>query len=123
MFFRFGSALVLVVLVSLIGVGLEKKVLVFKRTVSRQHYQMDALRDARAKVRLQTQRLGAPKNVLERLDQNELELHKVQSHRPRAQQAQPQLKKEPRQTTKRPTNARSTRMPLLNWQRATSETR
>lgn len=117
MFFRFGSALVLVVLVSLIGIGLEKKVLVFKRTVSRQHYQMDALRDARAKVRLQTQRLGAPQNVLERLEQDDLELHKVQSGSPQTQHARP------KQTTERTGNARTTRIPLLNWQRATSETR
>ncbi|MGH7128218.1 MAG: hypothetical protein ACREJB_06415 [Planctomycetaceae bacterium] len=73
MFFRFGSAILLVVLVSLTGVMLEKRNLELRRFVTRQHYRMDVLRDRHAKMRLRTQELGAPVRIQESISDDELE--------------------------------------------------
>jgi hypothetical protein len=98
MYFRFGSALFLVVLVAMAGVALEKQTLELRRSVSRQHYQTDALQDAYARARLRTQQLGAPERVIDALDTGELEL---------SAPTQPVGEDQP------PT-------PLLQWQRATA---
>ena len=79
------------------GVALEKQTLELRRSVSRQHYQTDALRDAYARARLRTQQLGAPERVIDALDAGELEL---------SAPTQPVAEDQP------PT-------PLLQWQRAT----
>ena len=96
MFFRFGSAIVLVVLISLAGVAIEKQNLALRREVSRQHYRLDVLLEQHARLRLKTQQLGAPARVIEQLEQSTLELR-----RPPAS-----------------AQSRSRRMPLLRWQRA-----
>lgn len=97
MFFRFGSAIVLVVLISLAGVALEKQNLELRREVSRQHFRMDVLLDTHAKMRLRTQQLGAPVRMIERLEEGTLELRRPET----------------------PAAAQERRMPLLHWQRAT----
>ena len=97
MFFRFGSALVLVVLISLAGNALEKRHLELRRRIIRQHYRMDVLSDAHAKLRLETQRLGAPVRMIETLENGTLDLRQPED----------------------PVATEATRMPLLHWQRPT----
>ncbi len=73
MFFRFTSALFLVVAISLAGIALEKQSLALRRSVSAQQYQLDALKDARALARLETQQLGAPERLLQAFSSGELQ--------------------------------------------------
>jgi len=68
MYFRFGCALVVVIIVSVAGIALEKRCLALRRAISRQHYRHDALADLYARLRLQTQQLGAPARVLDSLE-------------------------------------------------------
>ena len=96
MFFRFCSAIVLVVLVSLVGTVIEKGNLVLRREVTRQHYRLNVMLEAHAKLRLKTQQMGAPIRVIETLENGKLELrHPLQ-----------------------PMTSDQRRMPLLQWQRA-----
>lgn len=101
MYFRFGSALVMVVLVSLAGIALEKRNLGLRRDVSRQHFRMDVLRDTHAKLRLKTQQLGAPARVIESLENGTLELEQPETADGTAPRA----------------------MPLLRWQQPAREVR
>jgi len=101
MFFRFGSALVLVVLIAMTGVAFEKRTLELRRNVTRQQYQMDLLQDAYSRSRLKTQQLGAPKRVIDAMEKGELELER----------------------TKRPTAEASSQTPLLHWQQAAPVTK
>ena len=59
MFFRFGSALILVVVTSLLGIYVEKQNLTLRREISRQHYRMDVLQEEYARLRLRSQQLAA----------------------------------------------------------------
>jgi hypothetical protein len=59
MFFRFGSALILVVVTSLLGIFVEKQNLTLRREISRQHYRMDVLQEEHARLRLRSQQLAA----------------------------------------------------------------
>ncbi|MGE3316744.1 MAG: hypothetical protein AB7O26_16625 [Planctomycetaceae bacterium] len=93
MYFRFGSAIVLVVLISLVGIGLEKRNLELRRAVSQQHYRMDALRDVHARLRLETQLLGAPVRTIDSLDRGQLEVERPE----------------------KPVQTEDRRMPLLFW--------
>lgn len=68
MFFRFGVALALVVLISLAGTALEKRTLQLKRAVSRQHYRLEVLEERFATERVLAQRLGAPSRLIDELD-------------------------------------------------------
>ena len=68
MYFRFGSAIVLVVLIGLWGTSLEKESLELRRRVSRQQFQRDALEDAHARLRLRAQEYGAPPRVIAALE-------------------------------------------------------
>lgn len=68
MFFRFGVALGLIVLISLAGTMLEKRNLELKRAVSRQHYRLDILEERYAAQRVEAQRLGAPSRLIDQLD-------------------------------------------------------
>lgn len=69
MFFRFGSAVCVVVLISLIGLAIEKRSLALRRQLSRQHYQMDILRDKHARLRLQSQELATIERLFEHVEQ------------------------------------------------------
>ena len=73
MYFRFGSAVVLVTLVSVAGVAIEKHCLALRRAITRQHYRQDALSDQFGRLRLQTQQLGAPARLLEVLENRRLD--------------------------------------------------
>lgn len=97
MFFRFGSAIVLVVLVSVAGIALEKRNLEIRRRLTHQHYSSEVLLELHARQRLRTQQLGAPMRLIDPLEDGKLNVR-----RPR----------QPAQTTPEA-------MPLLRWQRAT----
>lgn len=95
MYFRFGAGIVLAVLISIAGIALEKRSLELRRQVARQHYQMDVLWEEHAKLRLQTQQLGATVRLFDSLEDGKLNVE------------QP----------KQPVDAEPRRMPLLRWQR------
>ena len=65
MFFRFGSAIVLVVVMSLLGIAIEKQSLDLRRQISRQHYRMDVLQEEHARLRLHSQKLAAIERLFE----------------------------------------------------------
>lgn len=60
MFFRFACGLILVVLVSMLGIALEKQTLEMNRAVSRQYFQIDLLLELHAGLRLSIQQKTAP---------------------------------------------------------------
>ena len=68
MFFRFGSAIFLAVLVAMCGVLLEKRTLNLRRDVTRQYYRTDMLLESYARLRLRTQQLAAPTRVIESIE-------------------------------------------------------
>ena len=74
MFFRFGAGLFLVVLVSLLGIAIEKRNLDLRRDLSRQHYRMDVLRDEHARLRLKCQQLAAVDRQFQLIDEEGAEL-------------------------------------------------
>ncbi|QDT27455.1 hypothetical protein Enr10x_27720 [Gimesia panareensis] len=93
MLFRFVSAILLAVAVSLIGIALEKESLKLKRQVSRQHYQLEVLINAHAKMKLAAQRASSPRKVLNSMERGELDV---------------ESSSEPAVTNRR-------EMPLLQW--------
>lgn len=100
MFFRFACAVACVVAVSLVGIELERRTLDLRREVSRQHFRMQVLKDAHARLRWQTQQLGAPTRLIEQVEQGRLNL-------------------QPPKNPPRTSDAR--RVPLLQWQRPSAE--
>ena len=97
MFFRFGSAIVLVVLVSVFGIALEKRNLEIRRQLILQHYRSEVLLEFHAKLRLRTQQLGAPVRLIDPLEDGKLNVRRPQ----------------------KPADTMPETMPLLRWQRAT----
>ncbi|MFM9960586.1 MAG: hypothetical protein ACKV2Q_05110 [Planctomycetaceae bacterium] len=85
MYFRFGSAIVLLVIVSVIGVALEKQNLTYRRAIAQQGYRLDVLVEKYAQRRLQAQRLGAPARTIKSLEQNSSDVRRP----PRSAQAGP----------------------------------
>ncbi|HEY0981179.1 MULTISPECIES: hypothetical protein [unclassified Schlesneria] len=96
MFFRFGFALCLIVLIALIGTALEKEILQLKRALSHQQFRMEALLDAHVRLRLEAQRLGTPERLLGPLERGELPLERPA----------------------RPQRSDQRRAPLMQWDRA-----
>lgn len=74
MFARFGGALILVVLISLAGITLEKRILSFRRRISLQTYQLDEFLEQHAIHRLRTQQLGAPSRLIDSVDRGDPDL-------------------------------------------------
>ena len=74
MFFRFAAAVALVVAVALLGTGLESRSLALRRAVSYQRYQLEALLEKQARLRVKAQRCGAPAQWIEPLEQGRLHL-------------------------------------------------
>ena len=68
MYFRFGAAVCLVVLISLVGIAVEKQSLERRREISRQHYRMDVLKDEHARLRLRSQKLAAIERLVETIE-------------------------------------------------------
>jgi len=96
MYFRFASALALVILISFGGVAIEKQCLDLRRAVSRQHYRQEALRDLYARTRLRTQQLGAPVRLFDALEDGRIQLARPDDG----------------------ADLGTPRLPLLAWQRA-----
>ncbi len=71
MFFRFGSALILVVVTSLLGIVVEKQNLTLRREISRQHYRMDVLQEEHARLRLRSQQLAAVERLFATIEDEE----------------------------------------------------
>ncbi len=71
MYFRFGAAIVLVVVISVVGVALEKQSLSYRRAISQQRYRSDVLVEQYAQLRLKAQRLGAPARTIKSLEGND----------------------------------------------------
>ena len=65
MYFRFASGIILVVLIALVGVGLEKETLSLRREVSRQHFRTEILVENKAKLRWECEQLGAPQRLID----------------------------------------------------------
>lgn len=76
MFFRFGAALLLVVSVALAGTVLETQNLALRRSISQQQYRMDVLLETQARLRLETQRLGAPARLFDELERGDAALYR-----------------------------------------------
>jgi hypothetical protein len=74
MYFRFGAALVLAVLVAVSGIAIEKRCLMLRRALSRERYRYEVVRDLYARQRLLTQQLGAPARLFEALESDRREL-------------------------------------------------
>lgn len=72
MYFRFASGIVLVVLIALVGVGLEKETLALRREVSRQHFRTEILIENKAKLRWECEQLGAPQRLIEALPHDDI---------------------------------------------------
>ena len=70
MFFRFCSALSLVVLIAAAGIAVEKQLLDLKRQQTLQVYRLEQLEEKYARLRLRTQELGAPSRLLESLERS-----------------------------------------------------
>lgn len=85
MYFRFSAAIVLVVLISVIGVALEKHSLSYRRAIAQQRFRLDVLVEEYAQKRLQAQRLGAPARTIKSLERNGGDFKKP----PRSAQAGP----------------------------------
>lgn len=71
MYFRFGFAVVLVVLISLTAIAVEKENLALRRELSRQHYRMDLLREQHIRLRLRSQELAAVDRLLNTAESTE----------------------------------------------------
>lgn len=99
MFFRFGAALSLVVLIALSGTTLEKQNLQLRRAISHQQYRLDELLESHVKLRLEAQRLGTPAKLLGPLERGEFPLKQAAK---------------PKRTDER-------RSPLLNWSAKSSD--
>ena len=93
MFFRFGAALALVVMIALAGTVLETQNLALKRSLSQQHYRLEVLVETQAGLKLEAQRLGTTAKLFEALQRGDAALHRP---------AKPQRSDE-------------RRAPLLNW--------
>ncbi|HEX4069642.1 MAG TPA: hypothetical protein VHX68_00670 [Planctomycetaceae bacterium] len=58
----------LLILMSVAGVAIEKQCLALRRSVMRQQYRREVLQDEYARLRLQTQQLGAPVRLFQALE-------------------------------------------------------
>ena len=103
MFFRFGSAVCLVVLLSLVGIAVERRNLDFRRESSRQHSRMDVLADEHARLILRSQKLAAMDRLVETIEKKGSEL----KHPEKAVDRGPQ----------NPNEDQPRRPPLLVWDR------
>lgn len=93
MFFRFGAALLLIVSVAVASTALETRNLALKRSLSQQHYRMDVLLETQARLRLETNRLGAPAKLFDEVLRGNAALYRPHT---------------PQRTEQR-------RAPLMNW--------
>jgi len=83
MFFRFGAALLLIVVVSLLGIALEKRTLSLKRAITLQTYRAEQLQERCSRLRLQCEQLGAPARLMQAIEDGRLEVT-VATEQPRS---------------------------------------
>jgi len=74
MFFRFGAAVLLIVVVSLLGIALEKRTLSLKRAITLQTYRAEQLQERCARLRLQCEQLGAPARLMQAIEDGRLDV-------------------------------------------------
>lgn len=79
MYFRFACALLLVVVISLAGAQIEKRNLELRRSITRQDFQRDVLREEYAQKRLQAQQLGTPERIMRMLEEGSIALREPAS--------------------------------------------
>lgn len=72
MFYRFGGALVLLVIIALGGIAIEKQNLTLRRAVSHQKFRQEVLLEEHAVHRLKAQQLGAPGRLIDDLHEDEM---------------------------------------------------
>jgi len=96
------------VLVSMVGIVLEKQTLEMKRAVSRQYFQVDLLLEMHAKLRLSIQELTAPSQLAE-IQAKDRRLSRHVQKFPRAQQPAA-ISDEARADIEPP------QLPLLRWE-------
>ncbi|MBM81631.1 MAG: hypothetical protein CMJ78_13715 [Planctomycetaceae bacterium] len=97
MFFRFGSAVILAVAISLVSIALEKRNMELRREISYQTFQTEVLVELHSKLRSQTQKAAAPMKLIDSLESGELEQRQIKVNEQAAEDS----------------------LPLLNWQRST----
>ena len=95
MYFRFASLMIIAVSVAMAGVELEKRMLVLRRELSRQHFRSEVLLEQHARLRLRAEQLAAPHRLLQTLEEADRELS----------------------TPEVPSVGRSEQLPLLLWRR------
>ncbi len=117
MYFRFASTICLVVVVSLIGVGLEKETLSLRREVSRQHFRTDILGENRAKLRWECEQLGAPQRLIEQLPPENSDAEKSDQD-PSSKDASKKSKAKTKAKSKGKKTAQLKALPLLDWQQS-----
>jgi hypothetical protein len=102
MFFRFASALGLVVAISLVGTALEKRNLELKRVVSRQQYRLEILFEQHAANRVLAHQLGAPNRLIDKIEEEaappETASKSAKSPRPAARSARHNAHVRPRES-------------------------
>lgn len=98
MYVRFGSALVLVVMISLWGVALEKRNLDLKRQLTQQTFQQNTLQEQQVAARLQVQQLSAPTRTARELEGR---WAKRESAKPTSRQASTTPAQAPRAASRR----------------------
>jgi hypothetical protein len=74
MFFRFAAAIGLLTAIALAAISIEKQNLSLKRQISLQHYRLQLLQEQRARLVLQTQRLGAPPRLMKEWERGAVRL-------------------------------------------------
>lgn len=99
MFFRFGAAVCLVVLIALAGTALEKHCLTLRRSISHQEYQKEVLLERLSELRLEAQRKGTPASLLTPLEEGTFSLERPE----------------------KPIRESFPRPPLLNWSQRPEE--
>lgn len=81
----------LVVAVALAGTALENRSLALRRAISHQRYQLDVLIEKQARLRVTAQRVGAPAQLIEPLEQGRLQLLPPESPQRKSQRSTPLL--------------------------------
>ena len=74
MLFRFGAAVLLIVVVSLLGIAIEKRTLSLKRTISLQTYRVEQLQERCARLRVKCEKSGAPARLLQDIEAGRLDV-------------------------------------------------
>lgn len=119
MFFRFASALLLIVLISMAGVMLEKQTLDLRRLISRQYYQTDLLVEHHVRLRLEIQNLTSPTQLTQMLPPEKTEPTKPNASsegRSRRRGASQTKLKKPAVSEPEKELQKGTALPLLRFQ-------